>query len=120
MKRLTTYIEGIQGISCESCLGMQHDCNCEDCLRETVKRLSSIEDILGDDYDLDKLKDIVEADREGRLEIKVKARRCPKCGKFQLYPRIDWRYYYCFNCKTQFTKQEAEEALRRMQDEGVH
>lgn len=30
------------------------------------KRLAEIEDILGDDYDLDRLKEIVQADREGR------------------------------------------------------
>lgn len=85
-----------------------------------IERLCAIEDILGDDYDLDRLKEIVEADREARLEIKVKAKRCPKCGKFRLFPRIDWKYYYCFHCKTQFTKEEAEAALRRIQDEGVH
>ena len=34
-----------------------------------IDRLSELEDILGDDYDLDRLREIVEADREGRLEI---------------------------------------------------
>lgn len=33
---------------------------------KTYQRLSAIEDILGDDYDLDRLKDLVQADREGR------------------------------------------------------
>lgn len=32
-------------------------------------RLADIEDILGDDYDLDRLKEIVEADREGRCVV---------------------------------------------------
>lgn len=32
-------------------------------------RLKEIEDILGDDYDLDRLKELVEADREGRCEV---------------------------------------------------
>lgn len=31
-----------------------------------VYRLQEIENILGDDYDLDRLKELVEADREGR------------------------------------------------------
>lgn len=33
------------------------------------KRLSMIEDILGDDYDLDRIRNLVEADREGRCII---------------------------------------------------
>lgn len=34
-----------------------------------VDRLSAIEDILGDDYDLDRLRDLVQADREGRCVV---------------------------------------------------
>lgn len=34
-----------------------------------VDRLAAIEDILGDTYDLDHLRDLVTADREGRLNI---------------------------------------------------
>lgn len=33
------------------------------------KRLSAIEDILVDDYDLDRLKELVEADREGKCVV---------------------------------------------------
>ena len=33
------------------------------------KRLSEIENILGDDYDLDRLKELVEADRDGRCVV---------------------------------------------------
>ncbi len=33
------------------------------------ERLMDIEDILGDEYDLDRLRELAEADREGRLEI---------------------------------------------------
>lgn len=36
---------------------------------KTYQRLSAIEDILGDDYDLDRLKDLVEADREGKCVL---------------------------------------------------
>lgn len=37
-----------------------------------IRRLGNIEDILGDDYDMDRLKDLVEADREGRCSIAPK------------------------------------------------
>ncbi len=36
---------------------------------DAVIRLSAIEDILGDDYDLDRLKELVQADREGRCVV---------------------------------------------------
>lgn len=35
-------------------------------LEESIDRLALIEDILGDDYDLDRLRELVEADRDGR------------------------------------------------------
>lgn len=40
-----------------------------DCVKELAARLASIEDILGDDYDLDRLRELVEADREGRCVV---------------------------------------------------
>lgn len=36
---------------------------------KTYQRLSAIEDILGDDYDIDRLKEIVQADREGKCVV---------------------------------------------------
>lgn len=36
---------------------------------DAVYRLSAIEEILGDDYDLDRLKELVEADKEGRCVV---------------------------------------------------
>ena len=40
-----------------------------DCVKDMASRLASIENILGDDYDLDRLKELVEADREGRYVV---------------------------------------------------
>lgn len=39
-------------------------------------RLKKIEDILGDDYDLDRLREMAEADREGRCVPVVRCREC--------------------------------------------
>lgn len=36
---------------------------------ECLDRLADIEDILGDDYDLDRLRELVEADRDGRCVV---------------------------------------------------
>lgn len=70
--------------------------NCGDCgiLDKIVDRLAAIEDILGDEYDLDRLRELVQADREGRCVVLDMPRKplvwgdgdkntclCPYCGK---------------------------------------
>ena len=48
---------------------------CDRCIKlgqwknEVLIRLSKIEDILGDEYDLDRLKELVQADKEGRCQV---------------------------------------------------
>ena len=66
MKRLTEWIGTAVSLCCESCLGMPQNCDCEDCQREATNRLFAIENILGDEYDLDRLRELAQADREGR------------------------------------------------------
>lgn len=58
-------------LSCEVCnkKPMSECWSQENCTQTAVDRLSSIEDILGDNYDLDRLRELVEADRDGRLHI---------------------------------------------------
>lgn len=92
------------------------------------KRLNAIEDILGDDYNLDRLKEIVEADKENRGII-LKFGIGSTVYRLWVYPdgtkpfitenKINniqdlinaesWTDVYK-------TKEEAEAALRRMQD----
>ena len=61
---------------------------------DAVLRLAAIEDILGDEYDLDRLRGLVQADREGRCVVLNMPRKplvwgdgdkntclCPYCGK---------------------------------------
>ena len=54
---------------------------------EVRDRLSSTEDILGDDYDLDRLRELVEADREGRVRFvsKVSGDVCGTCKHFERF-----------------------------------
>lgn len=61
--------------------------------RELADRLTEIEDILGDEYDLDRLRELVEADRDGRCAILSAPMKpmvqkpndtdvyCPRCGE---------------------------------------
>ena len=57
---------------------------------EMQGRLKAIEDILGDEYELDRLRELVEADREGRVRIiagpKPKEAVCGNCGNFIRIP----------------------------------
>lgn len=49
-------------------------------LEESIDRLAAIEDILGDDYDLDRLRELVEADREDAVHIGA----CGFCEYYQM------------------------------------
>lgn len=40
-----------------------------DCVKDLASRLATIENILGDDYDLERLKELVQADREGKCVL---------------------------------------------------
>lgn len=44
-----------------------------------IHRLAAIEDILGDEYDMDRLRELVEADRDGRCHIG----RCVECAHYE-------------------------------------
>lgn len=100
-----------------------HLFSCEECgrLGEEVDRLGQIEDILGDTYDLDRLRELVEADKAGRVLPKTsRVRKCPKCGKMNMYPRIDWKYFYCYSCETTFPAEEIIRSKAALAKEGDH
>ena len=73
MKRLTERTAaGVANINYSGCYfddGMR-DIIAESARRQTaIERLAFIEDILGEDYDLDRLRELVEADRDGRCVV---------------------------------------------------
>lgn len=104
-------------------------------------RLADIEDILGEDYDLDRLKELVEADREGRCVVhplksddEVYIILLSRVFLFEVTSAVWYREIpiykamhgihlcYVFNQadigKTVFlTRKEAEAALERMEGE---
>lgn len=79
---------------------------------ENAQRLEIIKEI-----PINRIRELAQADREGRVKIDPKALKCPKCGKMRLFPRIDWQYYYCYSCKTQFPREAAEAALEEREAE---
>lgn len=71
MERLTTYIcgyaHGAGGVREDSLTG--NYCRGEFETTAIVDRLAAIEDILGDEYDLDRLRELKQADDEGRCVV---------------------------------------------------
>ncbi len=57
-------------------------------IQQTVDRLATIEDILGDGYDLDRLRELAQADREGRIVLRSAGagKKCGSCGHFHRIP----------------------------------
>ena len=109
-----------------------NDCYGEDETRNKVfksvhrqnacEKLAAIEDILGDEYDLDRLRELAEADREGRcvvLPIKI-----PGWGWYcnDKFPNAISAYFDCpsqvVDCMEDYvlreTKEEAEAALAKL------
>ena len=104
---------------------------------DAVLRLVTIEDILGDEYDLDRLRDLVQADREGRCVVLNMPRKplvwgddnqntclCPYCGKDLMgIPYGERMVLQCPECGQYLdvtkiiTRAEAEAALREDTDE---
>lgn len=71
MERLTYRLEDQYGNPTDSII-LESDLiflNSSEKWKKVLSRLASIEDILGDEYDLDRLPELVEADREGRCVV---------------------------------------------------
>ena len=57
-------------------------------VEKVYNRLKKIEDILGDEYDLDRLRELAQADREGRIVLRSAGagKKCGSCGHFHRIP----------------------------------
>ena len=134
MKRLTgrrdgrAYIVGCPDFALPKIAGL--------IIQQTVDRLAAIEDILGDEYDLDRLREIKQADREGLCVVLDMPRKplvwgdddqdtclCPDCGKDLMgIPYGERMVLQCPECgqyldaTKAITRAEAEEALRGEQN----
>ncbi len=125
MERLTERLEnGVINVKYAS----QHE--------TAIHRLVTIEDILGDEYDLDELKEMVQAKREERCVVLNMPRKplvwgdddqntclCPYCGKDLMgIPYGERMVLQCPECGQYLdatkviTRAEAEAALRREQE----
>lgn len=64
MNRYTEKVDGIWSVSCK-----YEEPPYPVVTQEVIDRLAAIEDILGDKCDLDRLRELVQADREGRCVV---------------------------------------------------
>lgn len=63
-------VKGADNLECREVCERQGDDGCKTCpIAKAFDRLAAIEDILGDEYDLDELKEVVQAKREGRCAV---------------------------------------------------
>lgn len=109
---------------------------------DVYSRLADIEDILGDNYDLDRLRELVEADGEGRIAILSEPMKpmiykpndtdvyCPTCGETLSggWPLVEWEdrraMYQCPYCGQSIDTQVCEpyesalKARKRVENDG--
>lgn len=89
MKRMTSsnYNPCVNCIYSSSCSHIKHNAPvCPE--RARYDRLADIEDILGDEYGLDELREMVQAKREGRIVLRSAGagKKCGSCGHFHRIP----------------------------------
>ena len=120
MKRVT-YDGNFCDIS--MCTGFNCSRPCDQ--RKLWERLKAIEDILGDDYDLDRLRELVEADRDGRCVVLPTGGYIVKDGENALKSAMNTCFYHN-NPVTRYiadavaeklTREAAEDALKGDQHE---
>lgn len=78
-----------------------------------IDRLAAIEDILGDEYDLDRLRELLEADRDGRCVVYLKG--FPVASTY-----LQESGLYIRETSGVIGHEEYRAALKGVQDGGVH
>lgn len=142
-------VKGTDNLECGEVCKSRDDEGCNECpIANAFDRLAAIEDILGDDYDLDRLKEMVEADREGKCivlpckvgetvytieqefngfctEVKIEKRIIDGCGGNLLNPvwvvskkPYELHYFPSEFGKTVFTTHEEAESALEKMKEG--
>ena len=125
MKRIT-----FDGLFCDiaMCKAAHEDCPHGICSqRQTWERLKLLEDVLGDNYDLDRLRELVQADWEGRCVVLKFAPGStvyrvwfnPSNGKLFVTEHIMKSKEMCLEAElwndAYKTREEAEKALEEME-----
>ena len=63
-------VKGADNLECRAVCERQGDDGCKTCpIAKAFDRLAAIEEILGDEYELDRLRELAQADRDGRCVV---------------------------------------------------
>lgn len=111
------------------CSGTCHKQTCEHCekIDALVDRLGEIENILGNEYDLEKLSELLKAKSEGRLfvledsefECDVKEKACRYAMDLSIFCKNDVNdYIYDAVCE-KFTRERREQELEELKNNGL-
>ena len=105
-------------MKCSGCCERSIACNeCEE-FEALVDRLGAIEEILGDGYDLDRLREMVEADRDGRCVVLPAGVHTEKDGENALKSAMNTCFYHN-NPVTRYIADAVAEKLTREADKAA-
>ena len=88
-------VKGADNLECREVCERQGDDGCKTCpIAKAFDRLAAIEDILGDEYDLDRLCELAQADQEGRCVVLETDRK-----ELEIAFNVVVRYGFCGDCR---------------------
>lgn len=107
MERLT-----FEGNFCDISMCIGFTCNRDCDQKKTWERLKGVEDILGDEYDLDRLRELVQSDRDGRCVVLPTGGFTDKDGENALKSAMNTCFYHN-NPVTRYIADAVAEKLTR-------
>lgn len=111
--------KGADNLECREVCERQGDAGCKTCpIAKAFDRLATIEDILGDDCDLDRLWELVEADRDGRCVVRPAGGHTEKDGENALKSAMNTCFYHN-NPVTRYIADAVAEKLTREADKAA-
>ena len=88
-------VKGADNLECGEVCESRNESGCIGCpIANAFDRLAAIEDILGDDYDMDRLRELVQSDRDGRCVVIPTGGFTDKDGENALKSAMNTLYYH--------------------------
>lgn len=114
-------VRGADNLECGEVCQRQDDDGCVTCpITRAFDRLAAIEDILGDEYDLDRLRELVEADREGRCVVLPSGEYTEEDGQNALKSAMNTCFYHNNSVTRYIADAVAEKLTREAADKEVN